>query len=163
MALLPAPAALWLLLAAAPVAIWAAMTDLREMRIPNRAVYALVAAFAVIGVLALPLEVWLWRWAHLGVVLVVGFLMNMLRLMGAGDAKFAAAMAPFVALGDVAAFALILAAVLLATFIAQRLARAMPVARRLAPGWASWERREFPMGVALGPALIIYLALAAGL
>ena len=33
---------------------------------------------------------------------------------------------------------------------------------RLAPDWESWDRtRDFPMGLALGPALVIYLGLGA--
>jgi prepilin peptidase CpaA len=56
---------------------------------------------------------------------------------------------------------LILAAVSVAAFLTHRLARISPL-RRLAPDWASWHSgRRFPMGLALGPALALYLGLAA--
>lgn len=157
----PAPAALWLLVGAAPVCFWVAWSDMARMRIPNPAVLALVAVFAVVGVLVLPLGDWLWRWAHLAVVLVVGIALNAARLVGAGDAKFAAAGAPFVALGDLRTLVLLFAAVLIAAFVTHRIAKHSP-ARGLAPGWASWSSgKRFPMGLALGGTLAAYLALAA--
>ncbi len=160
---LPATAALWFLPAALPVAFWVAWSDMRSMRIPNAAVLTLLAAYALIGLVALPLGVWAWGWVHVAVVLVLGFLLNLAGLVGAGDAKFAAAMAPFVALADAAAFAALFAAVLLAAFATHRGVRAIPALRRLAPDWASWQRRDFPMGLALGGALALYLGLAAAL
>jgi prepilin peptidase CpaA len=155
-------AATWLLIGALPVSAWVVWTDLSAMRIPNTAVLALIGVFAVIGGLTLPLWVWAWAWVHLVVVLVAGFLLSMTGGFGAGDAKFAAAMAPFVALGDVTVFCLLLSAVALAAFVGHRLARRVPAIRGLAPDWASWHRSEFPFGLALAPALILYLALAAG-
>jgi prepilin peptidase CpaA len=154
-------AATWLMLGALPVAAWVVWTDLATMRIPNKAVLALIGVYAVIGALTLPLTVWAWSWLHLVVMLVAGFLLSLTGGFGAGDAKFAAAMAPFVALGDVTLFCLLLTVMAIATFIAHRMARQVPAIRAAAPGWASWERREFPFGVALAPTLIVYLALAA--
>ncbi len=155
-------AALWLLPFAAPVCLWAAWSDLSTMKIPNRAVLALVGVFAIVGLVALPLPDYGWRWAHLAVILVAGFALSSLRLLGAGDAKFAAAMAPFVALPDAGRFLMLLAAVTLAAFVLHRLLRATPAVRARTEGWESWTRgRQFPMGFALGPALIFYLALAA--
>jgi prepilin peptidase CpaA len=50
---------------------------------------------------------------------------------------------------------------LLAGLIVHRVARASPL-RNLAPGWASWQAKgKFPMGLALGPTLALYLGLAA--
>lgn len=149
--------AMWALPFAAPICLWVAWSDMKTMLIPNKAVLALVVVFAVIGFLALPLETYLWRWPHLVVVLIVGFVMNMIGMLGAGDAKFAAAMAPFIALADVTSFAILFAIVLLASFALHRIARASPL-RNAAPGWESWERRDFPMGLALGAVLAIYLA-----
>jgi prepilin peptidase CpaA len=158
---LPAYAALWFLPVALPIAIWVAWSDMSSMRIPNKAVLTLLAAYLVLGPLALPLETWAWGWANFAVVLLIGFLLSSMGLLGAGDAKFAAAMAPFVALGDLRLFFALLAAVLLAAFATHRAARALPSLRALAPGWESWERRDFPMGLPLGGTLVIYLALAA--
>jgi len=49
---------------------------------------------------------------------------------------------------------------LLAAFVAHRIARGSGL-RRLAPGWKSWSAgKEFPMGLALGGTLAIYLLTA---
>ena len=154
-------AALWFLVFATPVAAWVVWSDLSRMRIPNKAVIALIAIFAVVGLLVLPLPVWGWSWVHFAVVLAVGFVLSLSGGFGAGDAKCAAAMAPFVALGDLRLFLVLLAAVVLAGFIAHRLLRLIPAVHSATPQWESWQRREFPMGLALGPALVFYLGLAA--
>ena len=159
---LPPSAALWFLLPAAPICLWAAWSDLATMKIPNRAVLALAGVFAVVGLFVLPLPDYAWRWVALAVVLLAGFVLSSLGLLGAGDAKFAAAMAPFVALPDAGRFLMLLAAVTIAAFVLHRTARAMPAVRARTDHWVSWTRgRQFPMGLALGPALIFYLALAA--
>jgi len=164
-AALPAglPAALLFLPAVVPVAIWVAWSDMKSMKIPNRAVIALVTVFAVVGLVALPLEAWAWRWVHLAVILVLGFLMSTFRMIGAGDAKFAAAMAPFVALADVGNFLFLFAATTIAAFVAHRLVRRIRAVRRALPDWESWERRDFPMGLALAGALVFYLAVSGAL
>lgn len=157
---LPSAAALWFLPFAAPIAFWVAWSDMRTMKIPNKAVLALLGVFLMVGLIALPPEAWAWRWSHFAVILALGFVMNLVGLIGAGDAKFAAAMAPFVAPGDIMFFLMLFAAVLLAAFVAHRGARAVPAIRGLAPHWDSWQRRDFPMGLALGGALLAYLVLA---
>ncbi len=156
-----ATAALWFLIFATPICLWVAWSDLRSMKIPNKAVIALVCVYLAVGIAVLPLPDYLWRLSHLAALLLVGIGANAAGLMGAGDAKFIAAAGPFVALGDASAVMLLLAGVLLAAFATHRLARMSPL-RRLAPDWASWHSgRRFPMGLALGPALALYLALAA--
>ena len=145
-----------------PVCVWVAWSDLARMRIPNAAVLSLLAIYLVAGAFALPSDAFLRGLALGGAALVAGFVICSIGLgIGAGDAKFAAAMAPFVAAGDGAGFVLLVCAVLIASFALHRTARMMPALRRAAPGWESWERSEFPAGVALSAALAIYLALAA--
>lgn len=157
-----ATAALIFLPFAALICLWVMWSDMKFMRIPNKAVLALAAVFLVIGPFVLPFEAWLWRWLHLGVVLVAGFVLSSVRLLGAGDAKFAAAMAPFVDLGDLTLFVYLFAAVLLAAFVTHRGARQLAIVRRATPDWESWERKkDFPMGLALGGVLILYLVLVA--
>ena len=39
----------------------------------------------------------------------------------------------------------------------------LPAVRRAVPDWESWTAEKFPMGLALGPGLALYLALAAAL
>jgi prepilin peptidase CpaA len=159
---LPPAAALWFLLPATPICLWAAWSDLATMKIPNRAVLALAGVFAVVGLIVLPLPDYAWRWVALAVALLAGFVLSSLGLLGAGDAKLAAAMAPFVAWPDAGRFLMLLAAATLAAFVLHRAARALPAVRARTGHWVSWTRgRQFPMGLALGPALILYLALAA--
>lgn len=160
---LSASAALWFLPFCLPLAFWVIWSDLRFMRIPNTAVLAMLAVYLVVGPLALPLDVWAWRWLHLVGILVFGFLLSTAGLIGAGDAKFAAAMAPFVAWGDVAMFLPLFAAVLLAGFATHRIFCRFVFLRRATPDWASWTRPDFPMGLALGGTLIFYLLLASQL
>lgn len=158
--MLPSQTALWFLPFVTPIALWVAWSDMKWMKINNYAVLALVAVYVVIGLVALPFQTWAWGWLSLAVVLVVGFVMSTVGLLGAGDAKFAAAMAPFIALGDFSLFLMLFAAVTLVSFIAHRLVRRMALAHDLAPEWESWHRREFPLGLALGPSLLFYLCLA---
>lgn len=152
-------AALWFLPFVLPICLWVAWSDLRVMKIPNKAVLALVGVFLVVGLVALPMAEYPWRLLHLAVVLVIGIVMNAAGMIGAGDAKFTAAAAPFVALGDLQLLMVILAASLIAGFTAHRLAKYSGL-RQLAPDWESWSRgKKFPMGLCLGATLAIYLAL----
>ena len=153
---LTAYAALWFLPFALPICIWAAWNDMAYMKIPNKSVIALMAVFFVIGLIALPLAEYPWRLLHLVVVMVIGFALNMIRAIGAGDAKFAAAMAPFIAKSDGMPFMYVLGATVIAAFVLHRAARGSFIRQRH-PDWESWTRREFPMGFALAPALLFYL------
>ena len=56
--------ALWFLPFALPISIWVAWSDLKFMKIPNKAVYALLAVFLVVGLIALPLADYPWRLLH---------------------------------------------------------------------------------------------------
>ncbi len=155
-----ASSALWFLPFAVPVAIYVAWSDLSQMRIPNNAVLVLVGIFAVIGPLALPFDDYLWRYSHLVIVLLAGIVLNAAGVVGAGDAKFAAAAAPFIAAGDLRFLFIIFAANLLGTWLTHRLVKHTPALRQLAPNWKSWSTGwDYPMGFALGATLIFYLAL----
>ena len=155
-------APLVLLIVAAPFAISAAWSDLKFMIISNRLNIALAVAFVIAGPLVLPLGDYGLRLAVGVTALVVGFVLNMLGLVGGGDAKFAAAMLPFVAPGDLGVFAVLFLVMLLAAFAAHRLCRALPAFRNAVPDWKSWRSGEaFPMGLALAGALLFYLAASA--
>lgn len=151
-------AALWFLPFALPISIWVAWSDMKFLKIPNVAVLALVAVFLIIGLIALPFDEYAWRWLHLVVILVIGFALNVIGSIGAGDAKFAAAMAPFVALGDLRILLFLFAAVLLAAVLTHRLFRRSASFRARTPDWLSWTKPDFPMGFALGGTLVFYLA-----
>jgi len=156
---LTASAALWFLPFVLPICTWVAWSDLKFMKIPNKAVLALTVVFLLVGLIAVPLAEYPWRLLHLVVVLVIGFALNMLGLIGAGDAKFAAAMAPFFPLGDLRLMLVLFAAVLVAAFATHRLFRAVPAMRSRTADWKSWSSGDFPMGLALGGAMGFYLAL----
>ena len=144
-----------------PICLYVAFTDLREMRITNQAVIILAAVFVIVGVFVLPLPVYGMRLVQMVAVLVIGIVLNAAGGIGAGDAKFAAAAAPFIAAGDLRLLLAIFAANLLAAFVTHRIAKYTPL-RRIAPGWKSWEMGwKFPMGLSLGGTLAIYLALGA--
>lgn len=150
-------AALWFLPFVLPICFYVAFTDMREMRITNQAVVALAVVFLIVGLIALPLPVYGMRLLQLFGVLIAGILLNAGGAIGAGDAKFAAAAAPFIAPGDLRLLLIIFSANLLAAFLTHRLAKHSPL-RRVAPNWESWNRGwDFPMGLALGGTLAIYL------
>lgn len=153
----------WALPFAVPICLWVAWSDLKFMKIPNYAVIALLLVFIAIGLWHLPLETFAWRWTHFVVVLVIGFFMNTFQGIGAGDAKFAAVMAPFFALSDVVSVLGLFALCLLCTFALHRIIRLFPVVRNSFPSWVSLTHKQFPMGIALISTLLIYLADAAAL
>lgn len=157
---LPASAALWFLPFVLPICLYAAFTDMAWMRITNPTVLALAGVYLVIGPLALPWPDYGTGYLQLIGVLILGIALNAAGLVGAGDAKFAAAAAPFIAPGDARLIVLLFAAVLLGAVAAHRGARVVGLSQ-LAPGWQSWhETRRFPMGLALGGTLGFYLVLA---
>ena len=118
MSSLPLTAALGFLLFAFPISIWVAWSDMKTMKIPNKAVMALAVAYLLAGLALLPLQVWVWGLAYGVIVLVLGFVANAAGLMGAGDAKFAAAMAPFFVGADIRMVLALFAACLLGAFAA---------------------------------------------
>ncbi|MEX0340436.1 MAG: prepilin peptidase [Arenibacterium sp.] len=156
---LTATAALWFLPFVLPICFYVCYTDLSRMKITNNAVLVLAGVFVVVGLLALPLPEYGWRLVQLVAVLVIGFVLNVGGAIGAGDAKFAAAAAPYIALGDLRLLLALFAANLLAAFFTHRLAKYTPL-RRIAPDWKSWDMGwKFPMGLSLGATLGLYLIL----
>ena len=144
---------------ALPFCFWAAWNDLARMKIPNHASDGLAIAFLIGALIALPFWDIPWRVAAFAIVLLAGFIGNMLRLFGAGDAKFAASMAPFIDPADYGFIPFLFAAVLLGAFTTHRVLGLIPAVRKAVPTWESWQRGDFPMGLALGPTLIFYLLL----
>lgn len=147
------------MIAALPISLWVAWSDLKTMKIPNLAVYALFGSFAVLGLIALPFEQYLWQWLNFVVMLIVGILLWALRTMGAGDSKFIAAAAPMVGTSDTQLMLIILSACMLAGVLTHRIAKITPL-RQLVPDWESWEPtkgKKFPLGFPLGVSLVLYL------
>ena len=151
------------LLLCLPICAWVAWSDLKTMKIPNKAVLALLAVYFFAGLAVIPLDTWLLRWFNFAGVLAIGFFLNLIANVGAGDAKFAAATAPFIAqrLDHLQVVLILFAAFLLGAFAAHRLLRAIPAVTAMAPDWVSWKRKDFPMGLALVGTLLTYLTLMA--
>jgi prepilin peptidase CpaA len=146
------------------IGIWAAWSDMKTMKIPNKAVVALLAVWAVPGLACvalagLPIMAWVLGWALAAIVLVIGFIANAIRAVGAGDAKFAAAMAPFFVGADLRFVFALFAACLLGAFITHRGIRRIGTLRRLTPDWLSWTHKDFPMGLALSGTLVFHILL----
>ncbi len=158
---LPRDLALPLFILSLPICVWVAWSDMRAMRIPNYAVLALVAIFLVVAPFVMSLQTMGWQLSHLVIILLVGIALNAAGLVGAGDAKFAAAAAPYIAFADLRLIAVLFAVNLLAGFATHRLAKYTSL-RQLATDWKSWSvGSKFPMGLCLGGTLAIYLILAA--
>lgn len=156
---IPSSAALWFMPFVLPICFYVAWSDMRSMRIPNKSVLILLAVYLVVGLIALPLPVYGWQLVHVIVILLVGMVLNAGGAVGAGDAKFAAAAAPFVFLGDLHLLIGLFTANLLAAWTTHRIAKHSPI-RRLVPDWESWDQGwDFPMGLALGGTLALYLGL----
>lgn len=151
---------LWLLLPVLPIAIWVAWSDMKSMKIPNNAVMAMAGVWVAFGWLTFPWAAWAWGFALLAIVLAIGFLMSTFRMLGAGDAKFAAAMAPFFTGADYRLVMFIVAACLLGAFVVHRILRGIPAVRSATPDWASWTHHKFPAGLALAGMVTIYLVAA---
>jgi prepilin peptidase CpaA len=150
--------AIWLLPPVLPVALWIAYSDLKFMKITNNAVLILAGIFVVVGLIAFPMEEWLWRLAHLLIVLAIGFVASSLGLIGGGDAKYAAAIAPFVAYSDLRRALVLFGIMLLSALIIHKVAARIPAIRSRTPDWKSWTSgKDFPMGLALSGTLITYL------
>ncbi|MFE3837090.1 A24 family peptidase [Pseudogemmobacter sonorensis] len=144
-----------------PVAIWVAWTDLKEMKIRNKAVIAMTAIWALVGWYAVGWESWLWGFAIMAIVLALGFFGNMIGLFGAGDAKFAAAMAGVFVGGSPWFIAGLYAVCSIGALVLHRILKRIPAVRRATPDWTSWERKKlFPMGLSLSSMLVIYLLAA---
>lgn len=150
------PMALVLMPPLAVICLWVAWSDLKFMKIPNAAVLALGAVYLLLGPLVMPLSLWAWGWALGLVVLAAGLLSNAGGLIGAGDAKCAAAMAPFFAGADPRIVIFLLAGCLLAALAAHRLMGEVPAFRRATEDWSSWQAHDFPMGLALAGAMLFY-------
>lgn len=150
---------LLLVLPLTPLLLWIAWSDLARMRIRNVTVLAIMLVFLLLGPLALEVRDWGWRLTHLPIVLVLGFVLSVAGVLGAGDAKALAALAPFVAVRDVGSALLVLAVAMVAGLVLHRIVRRVGVMRRLAPGWASWTDGAFPMGLSISAAMLVYISI----
>lgn len=156
-----AQAAYWFLPVVIPIAIYISWNDMRSMKITNVTVTALLICYAILGPFAFGFPMYLWQWLHFPIALVVCMALWALRLMGAGDAKLIAAMAPMFVVADLELILRIFAASLLGALITHLLFRFTPLKRPVAE-WQSWTAgRYFPKGFPLSMTLVLYLLWAA--
>lgn len=159
---LPPLAALIALPCVTLICLWVAWSDMKFMKIPNKAVVALLLVYILAGGIwtLFGLMAWqdvLWGLALGVIVLVIGFIATALGAVGAGDSKFAAAMAPFFIGGQLTFVLALFAACLLGAFFTHRMIKWTPPLRRRFATWESWEHKDFPMGLALTSTMILYL------
>ncbi len=159
--MLTTKAALIFLALVLPISVWASVSDLKRMKIPNKAVLTMAAIWPLIGWMLVPFDAWLWGFALMAIVLLLGYLAYTTGTFGAGDAKYAAAMAPFFVGADYAWLMLLIASCLIGALITHRIMRGIPAIRRMTPDWESWtQRRYFPLGFALSGIVVFYLVAA---
>ena len=158
---LSSSAAAVFLLPVALVCLLAAYSDLSRMKLPNGVVLLMVAVYVVLGPFVLSFDQYLWGFSHGVVMYFIGMFAYAYMGVGAGDGKFAAAMALFMPAVDWIAAVILFAAFLLGAFACHRIARAIPAIRAATPNWTSWTHKKFPVGLALSGTMIAYLGLAA--
>ena len=134
------------------------------MKIPTWSTDALAIVFVVVGIGlviagAMSFSEYAWRYSHFVVVLIVAMVLNAIGAMGAGDSKFLASAAPFVALDDVGFVFMLLGAGMFFGYFVHRIAKSISAVRNLVPDWESWHQgKRFPLGFPMGGVLIVYLA-----
>ncbi len=159
--------ALWVAIAAmVPLMVLTALQDLKDLKISNYLVLAVIVTFLVTGFWGLPLETFGWRLLQGVVVLILGFIVFQFGVIGGGDAKMAAALAPFVVLQDITTVLLVYVVVTFAMLLVLRLI--MHYRRHAPTGWKAIDQqtqplaeRVFPMGLVFGVTIVIYLGMHA--
>ena len=154
--------AMILLVPVLPIAIWAAFSDLKRMKIPNASVLAMAAVWPLLGWFVVPTwGLWFWGFGLMAIVFVAGFLLYLTGTFGAGDAKFAAAMAGIFVGGNIGEILLIIFVCMVGALLLHRILRSLPFIRNATPDWESWTRRRyFPFGLALSAIVVFYLLAA---
>lgn len=148
----------------APVTLWIVWTDLVSMKIRNEAVLSMIAIFVVAGFFLMPFVEYAWRYVHFIVVLAICFGLSMTIGMGAGDAKYIAAVAPFIALSDLSTIALLYAIWSAILLMGMFVARRSSALRRTRPDWiwfADDRKGYVPFGLALAPTVSSYFLFGA--
>jgi prepilin peptidase CpaA len=153
--------AMILLIPVLPIAIWAAFSDLKRMKIPNKAVIAMAAVWPLLGWYVVPWQPWLWGFAIMAIVFIAGFLLYLTGTFGAGDAKYAAAMSGMFVGGNIGEILLIVLLCMVGSLAFHRLLRSLPFVRNATPDWESWTRRRYlPFGLTLSAIVLFYLLAA---
>jgi len=142
---------------------------MRSMKITNQSMLALLIVFVVLGPFAFGFPAYFWQFLQFPIVLIVGMALWSLRLMGGGDAKMFAVMAPFFVTDDMLLVLKLFVACSLGAVVVHSVFRFTPL-HKLAPDWKSWSAGKgdlrgiipgldiaFPKGVSLSMTLVSYL------
>jgi prepilin peptidase CpaA len=141
--------------------IYAAASDFFSMTISNKVALGLMGSFVVFAYLmGMDLQTFGWHWAAFGLVLVCGFTLFAVGVMGGGDVKLAASTALWFGWEHMFEYFIltsILGAVLTLFFVVAR-ERVMPEAFVKMDWFARlYNSNQIPYGIALGfAALLIY-------
>ncbi|MEL6584976.1 MAG: prepilin peptidase [Pseudomonadota bacterium] len=141
---------------------YAAWSDLAFMKIPNWLSLYVIAAYLVSMPFLVPLDDMGLRLTIALGVLVLGFVLSVSGFIGAGDAKFGAALMLFVhpTLDHVSFFMQILGMMALAGVLTHRLFYKFAPARKIGAEWQSWqEEKNFPFGLSIAASMLFYLAI----
>lgn len=159
--LLDSTAALWFAIATLPLTLYVCWTDMARMLIYNKTVLALIVVFLILSPFLLPWQVIGWQLLNAVITLVIVFLLTSFGVLGAGDSKFIAAAALYIVPGDWMSVAILFAVTTFVAIVLHRVGGKLGL-QALTPTWESWSRKkDFPLGLALGPTLSIYLFWAA--
>jgi len=142
------------------VMIFAALSDLRTLTIPNNLSVILVVTFLPVAVLAgLPFESFLIHLAAGAGILVVGFLLFMTGTLGGGDAKLMSAAGIWVGAANISTFFLYVALIGGALAVGILIYRRLPTAAIAAgPAWAFRlhdKETGIPYGIAIAGAALL--------
>lgn len=140
-----------------PIVMWCAWTDLKSMRIPNMANFAIFYVFLLLGVFFMPIETFGIQLLFALGVFVFFFLLNGLGLIGGGDVKLFGAIAPYIVFSELTNYLFILSFLSIGAVIGHKLVPFIPVLGEKTKDWASWKNRKFPFGLPLAMSLPIFL------
>ncbi len=158
--------ALILLVPVLPIAIWAALSDLKTLKIPNNVVLPMAAVWPLLGWIAVPTwTAWFWGLAIMAIALVLVYLLFTIGLMPGGDGKYIAAMSGIFVGAPTAWLIYLIPGCMIGAAILFLIMSFIPQIRRLTPDWGSWDqgqgrRRIVPFGLALSSMVVIYLVAA---
>jgi prepilin peptidase CpaA len=153
--------ALILLVPVLPIAIWATVSDFKRLKIPNKAVLAMMAVWPLLGWLAVPTwTLWFWGFAIMAIAFVIGYLAFTFTGFPGGDAKYAAAMSPIFVGAPIVGLLMLIASCMLGGLLLHQLMGKVPAIRRRTADWESWGKRLFPFGLALSLIVVFYLVAA---
>lgn len=154
--------ALILLIPMLPIAIWAAYSDLKRLKIRNQTALAMAAVWPALGWLAVPTwTAWFWGFGFLAIGFVLAYLAFALLRFPGGDGKFAAAISPVFVGANLNDVLLIILGCMLGATLLLQLVRLIPAVRRSAEEWHAFRHwRIVPFGVALSAMVVVYLVAA---